>query len=263
MLTSCGENPYIADKVKFRVIFSQRVAQVSFTLNSQYQLKTNKKIAYTDDVNKLGIIFLKFTETPIVTSEVGSLIFGEPENLKLPWPTTVMKKLPNGKKLPPSIHKGELNGWSELDGEITYSFLHQAKPDLITGGSIQGTEFNALPKKFLATQRFLSANKEVEATISATGPTNDSQGGIYFFGNFGINPFEIFKEQLPPKDGPPLQKWLALDANKDVVEWELIAEEPAIIAWPFFLANSSNDILDQMDLVREATDTLPIQRIFQ
>jgi hypothetical protein len=209
LFTACGEETFIARRIKFRAFFIEQAVQIKFELDPKYILTASN----TFEFDKLGVVFYKWTGQT-ATSEIGSTLFANPHNLNAGWPAKDFRRFPNGDSLPPSVPLGYLKNWQLVSEAIQPSLLYQAEPNVIAGGALTGVQFNLLPKKFLATQKFYTANHEVQATISVAGPTDRSQGGIYFLGNFGVNPFTV----------PPTQSKLLKIASDR--EWELTATEP-------------------------------------
>lgn len=210
----CGHDPFIAQKVKFRVLFSQKIVQVKFDLSPEYRLKETRNINF----DKLAKVFLNTT----TAGEMGTTLSANLESLHHEWPTNVWTQLPNGQDLPPSIPSKTVNAWIQPEEDSRTILFFQSEPQLIAGGSFSSHEFDALPKRFFATQKFYSTNHDVEATISVLGPEENRLGGVYFFGNFGINPFASESLALTSKTS---------ELSKDL-SWELQAREPAeVINW--------------------------------
>jgi hypothetical protein len=183
-LVGCGSNAIIADRVKYKPNFEKKTVQVSFEMNPLYSVKETRRFNF----GNLGVVALKWnTETQV--TEVGTLLSGDRDTLSKDWPTKLFPRFPNGKKLPPSVPKGSILEWKQVGEPLSVSLLYQASPLLIAGGAIQSAQFSKLPRKFLATQKFYTKNKDVQATISALGPTENSQGGLFYFANFQVNPF--------------------------------------------------------------------------
>lgn len=216
VLSSCGQDAYIAKKVKFRVFFPEQTVQVKFEIDPQYRAVSTNTFTF----ESLGSLFIRKNSE---ITEVGANLRASPETLEHSWPTDSFKRFPNGSRLPPSVPSGELRKWSIQKPEISTDLLFQAKPNLIAGGGIRSDKFDFLPKEFLATQKFYTANLEVQATISVAGRVGEQPGGIYFFGNFGVNPFVI-------PDSENLRGEMSSTISPTDFEWELEATEPAWIA---------------------------------
>ncbi|MDB5037196.1 MAG: hypothetical protein JWQ35_724 [Bacteriovoracaceae bacterium] len=219
-LTGCGSDPFIAKKVKFRVLFSQKIVQVKFELNPTYNIKQTRNFAF----DHLGTLFLNWTDQTQLT-EIGANLTAEPATLQRSWPTKKIKSLPAGRNFPPSIPNGSLQSWSKGSNDFTANFFFQGTPQLIAGGALLSSQFNTLPKKFFATQRFFAANGDVQATISAAGPIGSNPGGIYLFGNFGVNPFS---DTPSNSSAETLEGFRPMEIAQDR-EWEIVATEPAQI----------------------------------
>lgn len=239
ILDGCGDqNPQIADKVKFRVNIMQQVVQVSFQMNQKYVVKSATTVAYQD----LGKVFVTWTPAQNY-NEIGSALAASPTKLEQPWPTLPFKEFPNGDSFPASVPSDDiLNKWLKLDDNMRISLVFLGKPKVINGGIIQSSQFDALPQNFLATQKFLAANGDVIATISALGPSDNEMGGLYWFGNFGFNPFS---DQPSPSNSTNSLKVLP---NGDQ-EYEIEAKEPAEVLrygrwWEVSLPTSFDEVLN-------------------
>ncbi len=173
-LAGCGSDAFIAKKVKFKVLFAQKIVQIKFELNSEYQVKMTKSFPY----DRLATSFLKWTsETQLM--EIGTNLNGDPATLTSNWPTTNKKFFPNGKPWPQSVPSNGVNSWTQQENDIASELLFQGKPDLIAGGAFFSDQFNQLPKKFLATQRFFNTNGDVEALrrkFFGDGPADPFRG---------------------------------------------------------------------------------------
>jgi len=223
----CGsDQPFIAEKVKFRVNFTQETIQVSFELNPDYQVKIQKTILYPD----LGHVFIDWTEG-LGRNELGSFLKADPSSLEKPWPVSEIIQFPNTSSLPTSVPSGRaLKQWALSDDRLRVSLLYAASPKLIAGGAILSDQFHAVPKNFLATQEFHAANGDVEATVSFAGPTKDSYGGLYFLGNFGVMPFT--RTALKSKLLSQREYFFITAENSEELSWEILADRPVSIVRP-------------------------------
>lgn len=186
-ISACGDAPvYIADQVRFRVWFSEKVVQVSFEMNKDYQIKQASRFPF----DTLGTVFLKWIPEQEY-NEIGVALKADPAVLNQGWPTTLLRKFPNGKELPESVPLSWLLTWRMEDENLKLNLSFKDSGDLISGGALLSRQFDILPENFLATQKFRVDNGDITATISATGPVKNPEtpGGVYFFGNFGKNPF--------------------------------------------------------------------------
>lgn len=216
-LSSCGEaDTYIADKVKFKVIFSSAMVQVSFQMNSKFQVAES----VSQPFDPLGLVFLKWNQD-LKFNEVGARFKANLVNQM--WPVTILNRFPNGERLPGYIRGLNLNWWLQPHGDYPMGLVYYNQSILVGGGTISSSRLSFLPKNFLGTQHFRSVNGEVEATVSALGPTDTELGGIYFFANFGANPFRPDYQSSKPQD--PRNLFDGAD-HPDVVEWEISATEP-------------------------------------
>lgn len=187
----CGEgSAYVANAVDLRVQFSDKLVSVHFVLDPAYAIKQDARISFNDFDSALSTVFVRYPEPP-GNNEIGA-IFSARAMVDHAWPTEDFRAFPNGHKLPKSIPSGSiLKSLSKTEDNLTVQSLHQSDPMLIIGGSLLSPEFSHLPLGFLATQLFKDEYGNIIASISVTGPTLLSKGGLYFFANFGLNPFVI------------------------------------------------------------------------
>lgn len=218
-LSACGDEPYIADKVKFRVHLSRQLVEVSFDLSPAYKISRSERIPF----GSLGVLSSLWNEESQI-NQISALLNASPETLQSTWPLVTAYRLPGNRRLPESIPSGAIKSWKVAPNDLSFSFMFQDTPLLIAGGGVQNAAFNSLPKKFYATQVFRAANGDVQASISALGPADGNEGGLFFFGNFGENPFSA--RQASPK------KSLHAFGDETVMEWELPAQEPLKIMNP-------------------------------
>ncbi|MBN8553988.1 MAG: hypothetical protein J0L93_00920 [Deltaproteobacteria bacterium] len=216
--SACGsEEFFIADKVKFKVSFEEKTVQVAFDLQKDYQIKTQKTVDY----ESLGDTYLAWDEISS-RNNIGSKLSASEDSLKNAWPTEELKLFPNGKALPPATGDSILKNWKKTDEKMRWDFFYQSEPKLMNGGSILSTQFDQLPKNFLAIQNFRLKNGNVIASIAVMGPTAESMGGLFFIGNYGSNPYSL--QQDSPSDGFSISTNLSASN-----EWEMEAIEPAEI----------------------------------
>lgn len=186
----CGEQEIsVAESSELRVNFGQKLVQTSFLLNNQYRLPLTKRISFGRENETLARIFVNFDEAQN-SNEIGA-IFSAESIQKKDWPTQEIKKFPNWTRLPKTVVFKKLNLWDQSDENLSVLSLYQNDPQLIIGGAFLSTEFNNLPIGFLGTQYFLDDYGSINASVTVTGPTLTSKGGIYFLANFGVNPFLV------------------------------------------------------------------------
>lgn len=190
LLVGCGSDIYVANDVRFKVSFEKKSLQVSFDLNPAYQIKESQRKVFSD----LGILALKWDGTTH-KNEIGSLLYAKPENLRKTWPTHEMKKLPNQRSLPSAVRTKSLRAWRENTSSAILEFIFQSEPHVIVGGGFLSKDFQNLPTNFFAIQNFSSPHKDVRAQLCVLGPAKDFSGGLYWFANFGTNPFLKSQEE--------------------------------------------------------------------
>jgi hypothetical protein len=214
-LSGCGDQEFfIANKVKFKVSFEEESVQVSFDLQKDYQIRAEKIVPYEN----LGTTYITWDQEQLLNN-VGSKLLASQNNLANAWPTEILKNLPNGADFPPAVGGATLHSWTKSDEKMQWDLAYQSMPKLLTGGSILSGQFDSLPKNFLATQNFKLRNGTVVASISLLGRTKKSKGGVFFIGNFGINPYEESSDSDKVKGM----------ADVKPAEWEVAATEPAMI----------------------------------
>lgn len=206
------EERMIAEQVSFRISFSKKLVRTSFRLHDQYRIPANQKVPF----DELGLVEIK---DEALTS-VETTLNANPEVLEDEWPTEIIKKLPGGTKLPRSIPQKVLYRWDQDNEGIQMQLLYQTEPQLIAGGAILSDQFSHLPNNFFASQYFKNSAGAITASISIAGPSENSLGGLYFFGNFGSNPFDTIDDDL--------RLSLLSEPQADVV-WVLEPEGPAEI----------------------------------
>ncbi len=224
-LSACGgKDAFIAEKVKFKALFAQQIIQVSFLMNPDYQIKQEHRYKF----DRLGNIFLKWDDAQ-KTNELGSNLFANRDALSEPWPIQNLASLHNGTKLPDSVPYSSVNNWPQHGEGVSVSLIYQYQRDYIAGGSILSSQFGNLPANFIAEQNFRAANGDVIASLVVLGPTSTSYGGIYFFGNFGTDPFAgMTPGQGLVADDRPLNSSILnnMKATSEGLEWEMDADSP-------------------------------------
>lgn len=180
IFAGCGDaNNHIADQVKFRILFQTQEVKVSFVLNPKLSTSLIESFSF----GSLGRLFIQGGNR----TEIGAIIHATPSNLKQQnyrWKSG----LPGNRSLPAAVPGVKIKEALEGDHRDKQLFFLE-EPELVVGGAFEALSTWAIPKKFFATQTFKSPNGETEATLSLVGPTDYYQGGIFFFGNFGTNPF--------------------------------------------------------------------------
>lgn len=229
--SGCSEKEaYIADHVKFRVFFSKQSVQVSFDLNKNYQITENLEVPFTESNRTLGEVFIDY-DAETHSSSIGTFLQSSADHQKTAWPVVWVSRFPNGRSFPESVPEGSVAAWlRRVNGEsLEPQLMFRFDPSLVVGGSLSSPQFDALGEDFLATQHFRAANGDVEASISVAGPTKESKGGVYFFGNFGANPFSA--QSTRPHEAQGL--WTSDEVlERDEIVWTLQATEPAKIITP-------------------------------
>lgn len=189
-LTGCGDEvAYVANAVDLRVEFSNRLVSVDFELNPEYHIQKNTRITFSSDsviLSKISTVY----DSAIPKSHLNAT-FSAANLMSEEWVTKDFKEFPNLHRLPKSVPAGILKSITKEENEIDVLSLHQKEPYLIVGGAILSSDFTKLPPGFLAHQYFKDEYGGIVASISITGPTLTTKGGIYFLGNFGLNPFAI------------------------------------------------------------------------
>jgi len=217
-LSGCS-NVKIADQVRFKVIFSKKIVQVSFDINPEFGKEMEAVVPYAD----LAAVYVRWDDEK-KTNEIGTFISANPDKLEADWPTFIVKRFPNNTEFPSMISSKErIHQWLITTGNPMISLLYGYSPNLIFGGAIQAKELDGIKKSFSMTQKFKGGDGETKATITVLGPTDYGPGGVYFFGNLGENPFGR-KEASELLAG-------RLDENEDedILEWTIKATEPARI----------------------------------
>ncbi len=227
LLCACGsEKVEIATGAQLRVSFSERIVSVNFDLRPDFRLNSPYRKTFQQ-----GDLLLARTYLNPGSAGAGAKLgaFAAPDDLrKAVFDEDQMKKFPNWKKLPRTVPSGALKVLSEEQVGATMEFLFQDQPYLIVGGSIRTEAFKDLPIGFLAHQYFMDSNKNITASLSLAGPTLLGDGGIYFLGYFGLNPFVL--EQAEGEFNIPL-----------------VSEPMKIESWGLF----RGDILDPQSWLRK------------
>lgn len=190
ILSGCGGNTlHLAEKVKYRLFFGEESAQISFVLSDPFQIKTVSEFPF----DQIGKVFTRWDQSSL-TSEIGCLLRTSPEIVASNYNRTAISKLPGNKKFPTPVKQNILYQifWKTNDPSV--SLFYNDTPQLVIGCSMQLNVIRSLPKNFMATQKFYSSNGDVSATISVLGPTTGFEGGVFLFGNFGVNPFKNSKQ---------------------------------------------------------------------
>jgi len=191
LLSACGDqNIYVANSLDMKVQFSSKLVLLKFQLDPDFRIRRELHQTFMSSDKALSQIFLNRSDTGEIS--LGAIFSAE--DLRSPqWPVKPIKTFGNKHSLPSLVKAGGLKAWTINEDHSFAKSLHQDDPYLIIGGAFLDPEFDYLPLNFLASQSFKSSSSETVATISILGPTASSLGGIYFLGNYGLNPF-VFLE---------------------------------------------------------------------
>jgi len=195
-LIGCGSEPiFIADSVRIRIFFMERMAEIEARLNENYRTKINSQERF----DYLALIQMESKEAHKL--KIVSHI--DPEVLKKKWPFEKISRLPGGHRFPSPLKKGSLNQWQ---GD-QFNFLTGDTEVLYLGATVQNDDFAILPEGFFAVQEIFAKDQTLRASLALFGPTKDSKGGLYLMSYLGINPFhesqdrEVFELDLKATEG--------------------------------------------------------------
>ena len=195
-LIGCGSEPiFIADSVRIRIFFMERMAEIEARLNENYRTKINSQERF----DYLALIQMESKEAHKL--KIVSHI--DPEVLKQKWPFEKISRLPGGHRFPSPLKKVPLNQWR---GD-QFSFLTGNTDVLHLGATVQNDDFSLLPEGFFAVQEVFAKDQTLRASLALFGPTENSKGGLYLMSYLGINPFhegleqDVFKLELTATEG--------------------------------------------------------------
>jgi len=189
-LVGCGEREaFIAEKVEMNVHFSSKLVAVTFHLAQALQIPSSARVEFRNRDDQLSLLFVRSTDG--APTRLGT-VFSAAQMGSDQWPVDDFNRMPNLERLPQSVPTGGLKRWKLEQNDVTFLSLYQHEPRLITGGAIVSREFDFLSIGFFATQYFRDEFGNPTGSISLVGPTLLEPGGIYFLGNFDLNPFFVF-----------------------------------------------------------------------
>lgn len=215
-LVGCGENEIsLAEKATLKVQFAQKLVQVQFLMNPDFRLTEEKSIDFEVLERRLSRVFLRKdpNSTDAVRMNLGVIYAAGQLSLDI-WPTDELSAFPNFLRLPKTVPSGSLKIWKHEKESLAVATIHQSDPHLIIGGALLSSEFDFLPLGFVGHQYFRDAAGRVEASLSLIGPNLQMKGGLYFLGNFGLNPFVVLRDQ-PASEG--LSMDLIADGPMEVI----------------------------------------------
>ncbi len=229
IFSGCGSDFYVVNDLSFNVSFAKQQVQITYKIKPQYAFKYNQRFRF----EQLGVVAVKWNEET-KANELGALLNADPSILEKNWPSKEIVILPNKKKLPGSVKTKRILEWNQTGSALSGSLLYQKTPELIAGGAFIGGDFKDLPKGFFGTQKFREKNGSINATLSLAGPSENFEGGLFFFGNFGKNPFSkrSTEQAIASKNIPDLVKTLYADE-------------------PFEILNYGEDTKEKLTILRE------------
>jgi hypothetical protein len=179
LLLGCGSEPiFIAESVRIRIYFMERMAEIEARLNPNYRASINRQERF----DQLAWIQMESNESHRL--RIVSHI--DPEVLQMKWPFEKMNRLPGGHRFPSPLKKSSINQWR---GTNLHFLTGQISP-LHLGGIAQSEDFSIMPEGFYAIQEIFAKDQSLRASLAVFGPTPHSPGGIYLMAYLGINPFE-------------------------------------------------------------------------
>lgn len=216
-LVGCGESEIsLAEKATLKVQFAQKLVQVQFLMNPDFRLTEEKSIDFEVLERRLSRVFLKKDLSTTSGSRMNLGVIYAAGQLPMDiWPTEELTAFPNFLRLPKTVPSGSLQIWKHEKESLAVATIHQSDPHLIIGGALLSSEFDFLPLGFVGHQYFRDAGGRVEASLSLIGPNLQMKGGLYFLGNFGLNPFVVLRDK-PASEG--LSMDLIADGPMEIVD---------------------------------------------